>query len=241
MKGRSKNRKREDDQTHDRRGKINKKTLPLYFFPPINDGRFRVVKDASNCKVAKRTDLRKEKRLQDEQHISLPSSLREYCKDDLFHNARQDKERLKCNGKRNLVKETGVKRPLFLPPLKTRKFPNCKQVDEFATPVATPVKSRDSAQNTFPEDLPKIKTRKSESKDVNPVSTGMKNTEETVANQNLPLLVKRTVKPLRAAISSSATLRGLITLDLEEQFVLRFRLSNYDAKDINIATLNEPV
>ena len=213
--------------------KINKKTLPLYFFPPLNDGGFRVVSDASNCKVAKRTDLRKEKRLQDEQHMSLPSSLHDYCKEELFQNTRQDKKRLNCNaGKRNFVKATGAKRPLFLPPLTTRKFPrlHSKQVDEFATPG-----------NTFPKDLPKIKTRNSESKDVNPVSTGMKNTEETAGNQNLPLLTKRTVKPLRPAISSSATLRGLITLDLEEQFVLRFRLSNYDAKDINIATLNEPV
>lgn len=239
MEGRSRNRKRENDQTHDRRGKINKKTLPLYFFPPLNDGRLRVVNDApSNYKVAKRTDLRKEKRLQDQQHMPLPSSLREYCKEELFNNTRQDKKRLNCNGKRNFVKAAGAKRPLFLPPLTTRTFPrlNCKQVDEFATPV----KSRD-CQNAFPEDLPKIKTRKSESKDVNPASARMKNTEETAGNQNLPLLTKRTVKPLRAAISSSATLRGLITLDLEEQFVLRFRLSNYDAKDINIATLNEPV
>lgn len=237
MDGRSRDRKRENDQTHDRRGRINKKTLPLYFFPPLRDGRFRVVNDGSKYKVTKRTDLRKEKRLQDEQHTSLPSSLRKHCKEELFHITRQDEERL--NGKRNFAKATGVKRPLFLPPLTTKTFPrlNCKQVDEFATPV----KSRDCL-NAFPEDLPKIKTRKSsESKDVNSVSARIKNTEETAGNQNLPLLTKRTVKPVRAAISSSATLRGLITLDLEEQFVLRFRLSNYDAKDVNIATLNEPV
>ena len=236
MKGGSRDRKRENVQRHDHRGRINKKTLPLYFFPPLNDSRFRVVNDASNYKVAKRTDLRKEKRLQDEQHKSLPSSLRKHCNEELFHSTRQDKERL--NGKRNFVKATGVKRPLFLPPLTTRTFPrlNSKQGDEFATPV----KSRDCL-NAFPEDLPKIKTRKSESKDVNSVSAGMKNIEETAGNQNLPLLSKSTVKPVRAAISSSATLRGLITLELEEQFVLRFRLSNYDAKDINITTLNEPV
>lgn len=237
MEERSRDRKRENDPTHDGRGRMNKKTLPLYFFPPLSDGRFRVVNDGSKYKVTKRTDLRKENRLQDEKHTSLPSSLRKHCKEELFHITRQDKERL--NGKRNFVKATGVKRPLFLPPLTTKTFPrlNCKQVDGFATPV----KSRDCL-NAFPEDLPKIKTRKSsESKDVNSVSARIKNTEETAGNQNLPLLTKRTVKPARAAISSSATLRGLITLDLEEQFVLRFRLSNYDAKDVNIATLNGPV
>lgn len=242
MEQRSRNRKRESDQPQDRRGKITKNTLPLYFYPPLHNGRFPVADDASNYKVAKTTDLRKEKRLQDEQHMSLPSSLREYYKEELFHNTRTDKERLNCNGKRNFLTKKGVKRPLLLPPLTTRTFPrrNSKQADEFATP-ARPVKTRD-CQKTFPKHLPKIKTRKSESwKDINPGMPEMGNAKETGKPQNLPLLTKRTVKPLRAAISSSATRRGLITLDLEEQFVLRFRLSNYDAKDINIATLNEPV
>ena len=238
MKGRFRNRKRESEQPHDRRGKITKNTLPLYFFPRLKDGRFRVVNDASNYKVAKTTDLRKEKRLQDEQHMSLSSSLREYYKKELFHTTRKDKERLNFNGKRNFVTTKAGKRPLLLPPLTTRTFPrrNAKLTDEFATPV----KTRD-CQKTFPKHLPKIKTKKSELRDVNPGMPEMRNVEETPGKQNLPILTKRTMKPLRAAISSSATLRGLITLDLEEQFVLRFRLSNYDAKDINTTTLNEPV
>lgn len=238
MEGRSKNRKRESDQPHDRRGKITKKTLPLYFFPPFDGSRFPAVDDASKYKVAlKTTDLRKETRLRDEHHMTFPSSVRNYYSEELFHNAQQDKERLNCNGKRNFVAAKRVKRPLLLPPLMTRTFPrrNSKKVDEFATPVKTT-----NCQKTFPKYLPKIKTRKSEWKDVNPETRGMRNAEET-GKQNLPLLTKRTVKPLRAAISSSATLRGLITLDLEEQFILRFRLSNYDARDINIATLNEAV
>ena len=198
-----------------------------------------VVEAASNYKVAlKTTNLRKGKRLQDEQQMSLPSSLRNYYKEELFHNTRQDKERLSYNGKKNFVATKRVKRPLLLPPLTTRTLPrrNSKQADEFATHA----KTRD-CQKTFPKHLPQIKARKSEGKGVNPAGTPeIRNAEET-GNLNLPLLTKRTVKPLRAAISSSATLRGLITLDLEEQFVLRFRLSNYDAKDINITTLNEPV
>ena len=242
MEARCRNRKRENDRLHDRHGKITKNTLPLYFFPPLHDGRMPVVDDASNYKVAKTKDLLKQKRLQDEQQISLPSSLREYYKEELLHNTRQDKERLNCNGKRNFLPKKIVKRPLLLPPLTTRTFPrrNSKQANEFAA-HARPMKTRD-CQKTIPKHLPKIKTRKSETwKDVNSGMPEMRNAEET-EKHNLPLLTERTVKPLRAALlSSSATQRGLITLDLEEQFVLRFRLSNYDAKDINIATLNEAV
>ena len=238
MERRSKTRKRENDQPHDRRGKITKKALPLYFFPPLNGGRLPVMDDALNFKVAlKTTNLRKEKRLQDEQHRSLTSSLRDYYKEEFFHNTRQDKERLNYNGKKNFVATKRVKKTLFLPPLTTRTLPgrNSKQADKFATHAKTAY-----SQKTFPKHLPKIKTRKSELCDVVPGTPEMRIAEEA-ENLKLPLLTKGTVKPLRAAISSSATLRGLITLDLEEQFVLRFRLSNYDAKDINITTLNEPV
>lgn len=238
MERRSKTRKRENGQPHDRRGKITKKALPLYFFPPLNGGRLPVMDDGLNFKVAlKTTNLRKEKRLQDEQHRSLTSSLRDYYKEEFFHNTRQDKERLNYNGKKNFVATKRVKKPLFLPPLTTRTLPgrNSKQADKFATHAKTAY-----SQKTFPKHLPKIKTRKSELCDVVPGTPEMRIAEEA-ENLKLPLLTKGTVKPLRAAISSSATLRGLITLDLEEQFVLRFRLSNYDAKDINITTLNEPV
>lgn len=238
MERRSKTRKRENDQPHDRRGKITKKALPLYFFPPLNGGRLPVMDDALNFKVAlKTTNLRKEKRLQDEQHRSLTSSLRDYYKEEFFHNTRQDKERLNYNGKKNFVATRRVKKTLFLPPLTTRTLPgrNSKQADKFATHAKTAY-----SQKTFPKHLPKIKTRKSELCDVVPGTPEMRIAEEA-ENLKLPLLTKGTVKPLRAAISSSATLRGLITLDLEEQFVLRFRLSNYDVKDINITTLNEPV
>ena len=238
MERRSKTRKRENGQPHDRRGKITKKALPLYFFPPLNGGRLPVMDDALNFKVAlKTTNLRKEKRLQDEQHRSLTSSLRDYYKEEFFHNTRQDKERLNYNGKKTFVTTKRVKKTLFLPPLTTRTLPgrNSKQADKFATHAKTAY-----SQKTFPKHLPKIKTRKSELCDVVPGTPEMRIAEEA-ENLKLPLLTKGTVKPLRAAISSSATLRGLITLDLEEQFVLRFRLSNYDAKDINITTLNEPV
>ena len=59
--------------------------------------------------------------------------------------------------------------------------------------------------------------------------------------KKLPPLAKRTVKPERAALTS-ATMRGLVKLRSEEQFIFRFRFSNYDVKDINTANLNaEPV
>ena len=99
----------------------------------------------------------------------------------------------------------------------------------------------------FPKYLPKIETRKAELHDskaikesIDPVSRSLRNAEKTV-NKKLPPLRTRPVQPTRAAISTSATLRGLVMLDLEEQFIFRFRLSNYDVKDINTATLNEPV
>lgn len=239
MERRSQTRKRESEQPHDRRGKITKKALPLYFFPPLNGGRLPVMDDALNFKVAlKTTNLRKGKRLQDEQHMSLTSSLRDYYKEEFFHNTRQDKERLNYNGEKNFVATKRAKKTLFLPPLTTRTLPrtrNSKQADKFATHAKTT-----HSQKTFPKHLPKIKTRKPELRDVIPGTPEMRIAQEA-ENLKLPLLTKGTVKPLRAAISSSATLRGLITLDLEEQFVLRFRLSNYDAKDINTTTLNEPV
>ena len=63
--------------------------------------------------------------------------------------------------------------------------------------------------------------------------------EETM-NEKLPPLTTRTLKPMpRAALTSSATLRGLKRLKSEEKDIFRFRFSNYNVKDINVSSLNE--
>lgn len=230
---------REIDQRRDKRAK-KPLDLPLYFLSPVAGGRSpneNFVDDASRHTVAiKTTDLRKENRLRDKiDYMASPSSLRNCYREELFY--RQDnKERLKYNTKHGAAKR--VKRPLLLPPLPTRTFPRhiSKQTNEFITPDV-----KTTSCKMFPKYLPQIETRKSELKDIDPVTRGRRKTEKTVDKKLAPL-PKRTVRrPLRAAISSSATLRGLITLDLEEQFIFRFRLSNYDVKDINTNTLNEPV
>ncbi|KAL9952681.1 hypothetical protein ACROYT_G039972 [Oculina patagonica] len=242
MERHSKNRKREIDQSHDRHGTITKKILPLNFFPPFTGGRYKAMDNVLKYKDAamKTTDLRKESRLRDKHYTSFSSSFRSHFREELLHSCRQDRKRLNYDKKRrNFAEAKGIKRPLLLPPLPARTFPeqNAKQANEVANGV-----KKTKSQKLFPKYLPKIETRKPELNDLNLVSPGTTNAEKT-ENQKLlpPLIAKRTVKPLRAAISSSATRRGLITLDLEEQFILRFRLSNYDVKDINTATLNEPV
>ena len=238
MEQRSKHKKKEKNQRHDRHGKITKKTLPLYFFPPFTSGRFPVVDDASKYKVAmKTTDLRKETRLGDK-HMSFPSSFRSY-REELLHSYQQDTKRLNSNKKKTLVTAKGLKRPLLLPPLPVRTFPGKKAKQANGFPSA--VKTTSNGQKMLPRYLPKIEARKAEVKDIDLDTPGTTNSEKIENQKLLPPLAKRTVKPLRAAISSSATQRGLVTLDLEEHFILRFRLSNYDVKDINVATLNEPV
>ena len=192
----------------------------------------------------KAANLRKERRLRQKQNIYnlVPSSsFRNNHKEEWFYSYRRDKERLKEDKKRNLA---AAERPLMLPPLAKRTFPEhtSKRADEFA-PFAKTTTNR----KMFPKYLPKIETRKAELHDskaikesIDPVSRSLRNAEKTV-NKKLPPLRTRPVQPTRAAISTSATLRGLVMLDLEEQFIFRFRLSNYDVKDINTATLNEPV
>ena len=59
-------------------------------------------------------------------------------------------------------------------------------------------------------------------------------------NEKLPPLTTRTLKPMpRAALTSSATLRGLKRLKSEDKDIFRFRFSNYNVKDINVSSLNE--
>lgn len=230
----SKHRKREtSQQPHDHRAKIAKKTVPLYFFPPLTGSRLPVVDEASKYKVTLKTrDLRKESHLKDKHYMPIPSSFRGDNREKLRYSYHQDTKGRNCNKKSSFLTAKGLKRPLLLPSLPARTFPG--RVSKQAANEFSVKTTSNAGQKTFPKYLPKIETRR----DLNLVTPGTTEAEKT---KILPPLGKRTAKPLRAAISSSATRRGLITLDLEEQFILRFRLSNYDVKDINIATLNEPV
>jgi len=186
----------------------------------------------------KTADLRKQRLRQKRRidNMSSPSLFQNKYREDWFYSYGRDKERLKSDKKRNFA---SAERPLLLPPLPNRTVPEqiSKRADEFVIPVKT------RSHKTFPKYLPKIETRKAELneviKEIDAASSRKKNAEKIISNN--PPLRKRAVKPVRAAISTSATLRGLVTLDLEEQFIFRFRLSNYDVKDINISTLNEPV
>ena len=229
----SKHRKRgTSEQPHDRRAKIAKRTVPLYFSPPLTGSRLPVVDEASKYKVASKTkDLRKESHLQEKDYMPIPSSFRNENREKLRYSYQQDTNGRNCNKKRSFLTAKGLKRPLMVPSLPTRPFPGrvSKQANETSVKTTSNV-----GQKMFPKYLPEIENRK----DLNLVTPETTEAEKT---KILHPLAKRTANPFRAAISSSATRRGLITLDLEEQFILRFRLSNYDVKDINIATLNEPV
>lgn len=190
-------------------------------------------------------DLQKPKRLREKQNkynLSSPSSLRNNHREEWLYSYRREK--LKSEKERRI---SPTERPGLLPPLPRRTLPGkivSKRTDEFATTAKT------AYRNMLPKYLPKLEPTKIKldemMKKIDPVSTRLRNAEKTAENRKLPPLTygrKRAVnvQPVRAALSTSATLRGLVTLDVEGHFVFRFRLSNYDVKDINIATLNEPV
>ena len=189
----------------------------------------------------KTKDLQKPKRLREKQsiyNVPSPSSLRNNYREEWFYSYRQEK--LKSEWVRNV---SPAERPGLLPPLPRRTLPGSRivQSDEFATT------SKTAKRNILPKYLPKLEPRKVKldevMKGINPGSRKLGNAEKTSADKKLPPLRKRAVNvnPVRAALSTPATLRGLVTLDLEGHFVFRFRFSNYNVKDINIATLNEPV
>ena len=187
-------------------------------------------------------DLQKPKRLREKHsmyNISSPSSLRNNHREEWLYSYRRDK--LKSEKERNVLP---TERPGLLPSLPRRTLPGrivSKRTDEFATTAKT------ANRNMLPKYLPKLETRKVNldemMKEIDPNSRRLRNAEKTATNRKLPPLRKRAVNvhPVREALSTSATLRGLVTLDVEGHFVFRFRLSNYDVKDINIATLNDPV
>lgn len=171
--------------------------------------------------------------------ISSPSSLRNNHREEWLYNYRREK--LKSEKERNVSPK---ERPGLLPPLPRRTLPArivSKRTDEFATTAKT------DNRNMLPKYLPKLEPTKVKldemMKEIDPDSRRLRNAEKTATNTKLPPLRKRAVnvQPMREALSTSATLRGLVTLDVEGHFVFRFRLSNYDVKDINIATLNDPV
>ena len=184
------------------------------------------------------TDLQKDElRLKAQNIYDVYSSFRKNQKEaESLYSYRRDKERFKTDKEGQLLVR---ERPLLLPPLETSALPGqtSKQVNKFA-PLAKATTSR-----VLPRHLPKIETRttelEKEPKNYDAVSRRLEKAEETI-NEKLPPLATRTLKPMpRAALTSSATLRGLKRLKSEEKDIFRFRFSNYNAKDINISSLNE--
>lgn len=184
------------------------------------------------------TDLHKDElRLKAQSIYNVYSSFRKNQKEaESFYSYRCSKDRFKTDKERQfLVRE----RPLLLPPLETSALSGqtSKQVNKFA-PVA-----KEKTSRVLPRHLPKIETRttelKKEPKNYDIVSRRLEKPAETM-NEKLPPLTTRTLKPMpRAALTSSATLRGLKRLKSEEKDIFRFRFSNYNVKDINVSSLNE--
>ena len=225
------------------------KTLTLYillcwhgFRKKISPNEKSVEEDARIKFTMKPKDLQKPKRLREKQNMynmSSPSSLRNNHREEWLYSYRRGK--LKSQKELNV---SPTERPGLLPPLPRRTLPGrivSKRTDEFPTTAKT------ANRNILPKYLPKLEPRKVKldemMKEIDPASRRFRNAEKTAKNRELPPLRKRAVhiQPVRAALSTPATLRGLVTLDVEGHFVFRFRLSNYDVKDINIATLNDPV
>ena len=184
------------------------------------------------------TDLQKDEfRLKGQNIYNVYSSFRKNQKEaESFYSYRRDKDRFETDKERQfLVRQ----RPLLLPPLETSALSGqtSKQVNRFA-PVA-----KEKASRVLPRHLPKIETRttelEKEPKNFDIVSRRLEKPEETM-NEKLPPLTTRTLKPMpRAALTSSATLRGLKRLKSEDKDIFRFRFSNYNVKDINVSSLNE--
>ena len=167
-------------------------------------------------------------RLKGQNIYNVYSSFRKNQKEaESFYSYRCSKGRFKTDKERQfLVRE----RPLLLPPLETSALSGqtSKQVNKFA-PVA-----KEKTSRVLPRHLPKIETRttelEKEPKNFDIVSRRLEKPEETT----------RTLKPMpRAALTSSATLRGLKRLKSEDKDIFRFRFSNYNVKDINVSSLNE--
>lgn len=184
------------------------------------------------------TDLQKDElRLKAQNIYKVYSSFRKNQKEaESLYSYRRAKDRFKTDKERQLLVR---KRPLLLPPLETSAFPGqtSKQVNKFAPPA------KEKTSRVLPRHLPKIETRttelEKEPKSYDIVSRRLEKTEETM-NEKLPPLTTRTLKPMpRAALTSSATMRGLKRLKSEEKDIFRFRFSNYNVKDINVSSLNE--
>ena len=178
-----------------------------------------------------------ELRLKAQNIYNVYSSFRKNQKEaESFYSNHRVKDRFKTDKERQLLVRN---RPLLLPPLETSVLPGqtSKQVNKFAPPA------KEKTSRVLPRHLPKIETRttelEKEPKNYDIVSRRLEKPEETM-NEKLPPLTTRTLKPMqRAALTSSATLRGLKRLKSEEKDIFRFRFSNYNVKDINVSSLNE--
>lgn len=158
---------------------------------------------------------------------------------------RQGKDKSKHDKKSKFL----VGRRTFLLPA----LPNTNTYN-LADGFAVQTKANDRMYKIFPKYLPKIEAtngselngrKKGSFSDANARDLKKLNSTRKIStNSKLPTLITRAapLRPARDAISTPATLRGLIKLtSSDEKFILRFRLSNYVARDAKRVHLNRPV
>ena len=174
-------------------------------------------------------------------NTAWPSKYGKRHTDECF---RQGKDKSKHDKKSKLL----VGRRTFLLPA----LPNTN-THNLAGGFAVQTKAKDRMYKIFPKYLPKIEAtngselngrKRGSFSYVNAGDLKKFNSTKISANSKLPTLITRAapLRPARDAISTPATLRGLIKLtSSDEKFILRFRLSNYVARDVKRVHLNRPV
>lgn len=164
----------------------------------------------------------------------FPYSFGKSQRDGYFQSHQRDSGQARSQRNDTKRKQSVAERPVLLPAL-PKRTPLEMNMRNLACGFPFQPKTKDRTPNTFPKFLPKIdlETRNAElSED---------NKGKIWANNRLPPL-KTIVVPLRTArdaLSTAATLRGLVKLTSEEKCILRFRLSNYRyAKEMTASPLN---
>lgn len=174
-------------------------------------------------------------------NTAWPSKYGKQHTDECF---RHGKDKSKHDKKSKLL----VRRRTFLLPA----LPNTNTYN-LARGFPVETKAKDRMYKIFPKYLPKIEAtngselngrKRGSFSDVHARDLKKFNSTKISANSKLPTLVTRAapLRPARDAISTPATLRGLIKLtSSDEKFILRFRLSNYVARDLKRVNVNRPV
>ena len=185
-------------------------------------------------------EILKKKQTYDADSTGLPSK---YGKRQTGECFRRGKDKLKHEKESKLL----VGRRTFLLPA----LPNTNALN-LADGFAVQPKANHRMRKIFPKYLPKIEAtngtklngrKRGSFADVHARRLSKFDSKKMSMNNRLPTLITRAapLRPARDAISTPATLRGLIRLTSDEKFILRFRLSNYVARDVKKAHLNRTV